>query len=191
MPRAIKKTNTITKSVENEVLNEDAVSTKDVLPDKKAVRKYTPEEAIPCESITSGELGMVGIKSNINYRWADRNDITDVEAQDLIAAIRSNSEYITKPYFIIRDEEFVEQHKQVKDIYENLYSYADLKDVLKLSASQMKSVIKTLPDGAKESVKSIAATMIQNGTLDSVNKIKILDELFDTKMMLMTDLYEA
>ena len=39
---------------------------------KTAKKKFASDEGIECVSITSGELGMIGIKSGINYRWADR-----------------------------------------------------------------------------------------------------------------------
>ena len=44
--------------------------------------------------------------------------------------------------------------------------------------------IKKLPKGAKEALKGIASTMIESHTLDSVHRIKALDEIFDTKMLL-------
>lgn len=152
-------------------------------------KKYNATDSIPCKSITAGELGMIGIKSGINYKWADRNDITEIEYQDLVAAIRQNDSYITKPYFIIEDKIFLEQFPQIKKIYDTIYSGKDLKDILKLNISEMRSTIITLPDGAKESLKNIASTQISTGQLDSVKKIKILDEIFGTQLMLLTGLF--
>ena len=48
----------------------------------------------------------------------------------------------------------------------------------------MKKSIASLPEGAKDSIKTIAATMVDNGTLDSVRKVKVLDEIFGTEMLL-------
>lgn len=151
--------------------------------------KFAETEPIECMSITAGTLGMIGIKSHINYRWAGRGDVTEVEYQDLVAAIRSGKRHITEPFFIIQNEEFIKQFPQLNKIYEAMYSLTDLKEVLNLSPANMKKVILSLPSGAKESVKNIASSAIANGTLDSVQKIKVLDEIFDTKFMLMTELY--
>ena len=41
----------------------------------------------------------------------------------------------------------------------------------------------SLPEGAKDSIKTIATTMVDNGTLDSIRRVKILDEIFDTEML--------
>lgn len=156
----------------------------------KKTKKYEATDGIPCRSITPGGLYMEGLKSHILYEWADNGDVTEVEYQDLVAAIRSNLSYIQKPYFIIEDEYIVSQFPQIVKIYDSMYSIKDLKDVLTtLSPKDMKATILTLPDGAKESVKHIASQMISNGTLDSVQKIKYLDEIFNTKLMLMTELF--
>jgi hypothetical protein len=71
-----------------------------------------------------------------------------------------------------------------------MYALNDLKGVIaNLDAESMKATILTLPSGARDSIKGIASTMISTGELDSVSKIKVLDEIFDTKLMLMTELF--
>ena len=158
---------------------------------KMQKKKFEATEPIECVSITSGELGMIGIKSGINYTWAGRGDVTEVEYQDLVSAIRSSKNHIYKPYFIIQNEEFLAEFPQVKKVYAAMYTIQDLKSVFNLSPAQMKNAINSLPEGAKESIKHIAADMIQRGTLDSVQKIRALDEIYDTKFMLMTQLFNA
>lgn len=172
-----------TKPVEDTIAIEPVVK-------KITPKKYEATDGIPCRSIVSGGLYMSGIKSRIMYEWADNGDVTEVEYQDLVAAIRSNVSYISKPYFIIEDKDIISQFPQLNKIYASMYSIKDLKDVLtELSPNKMKTTILSLPDGAKESIKNIASQMISNNTLDSVQKIKILDEIFDTKLMLMTELF--
>lgn len=164
-------------------------STKEVTSTIKK-RQFKDTDAIACISITAGQLGMIGIKSGINYTWAGRGDVTDVEYQDLVAAIRSGKKHINEPYFIIQDKEFLSQFPQVEKIYTSMYSFNDLKDVLRLKPDHMAKTIESLPNGARESIKNIASTMIVNGTLDSVKTIKKLDEIFNTNFMLMTELFE-
>jgi len=156
---------------------------------KPVEKTFEATDPIECVSITSGELGMIGIKSGINYKWAGRGDVTEVEYQDLVAAIRSGKKHIFAPFFIIIDKDFLSKWPNVEKTYASMYSIKDLTDVLKLDAASMKKTINNLPAGAKESIKNIASTMIAKGQLDSVQKIKILDEIFDTKFMLMTELF--
>lgn len=161
-----------------------------VAPKKVEKKKYALTDGIPCRSITQGGLYMHGIKSDIAYKWSNDGDVTEVEYQDLVAAVRSSVSYVMKPYFIIEDKEFVSQFPQLNQVYDSMYSIRDLRSViLDLSPNMMKSTILSLPDGAKESIKHMASEMISNGSLDSVKKIKILDEIFDTKFMLMTEMF--
>ena len=157
----MKKTTTKKETVATDELLEDVVETESaeesivekVTSKKAEKKKYALTDGIPCRSITQGGLYMHGIKSDIAYKWSNDGDVTEVEYQDLVAAVRSSVSYVMKPYFIIEDKEFV------------------------------------LPEGAKESIKHMASAMISNGSLDSVKKIKILDEIFDTKFMLMTEMF--
>ena len=192
MANTMKKTTKPATKVEVETTEEIAAETSKVVEEikNKEPKKYDATDGIPCRSITSGGLYMEGIKSHIVYEWSDNGDVTEVEYQDIIAAIRSNVSYINKPYFIIEDEDIIAQFPQLNKIYASMYSIKDLRDVLtETTPSVMKETILSLPDGAKESIKNIASQMISKGTLDSVQKIKILDEIFNTELMLMTGLF--
>lgn len=175
----------------NSVENTAEVKTETKKEVKKEKRKYEQSEGILCKSITSGGLYMPGLKSNILYTWIDSGDQIEVEYQDLLAAIRSNNSYVMRPFFVIEDGEFVSQFPQLKKLYDKLYSVGELKDVITdLSPADMKATILSLPQGAQDSIKHIASKMVSDGTLDSVRKIKILDEIFDTEMSVMTGLFD-
>lgn len=170
----IKETNeskTINEPVVNEVVVEE--------------RKFNPEDTIPCRSIVSGGLYIEGSRSHILYSWADCGDVEDVEYKDLIYLVRTRANAnIYSPRIIIEDEDFIAQNKSVKDFYDSMYDTSDLNQILLLPISQMKTEISKLPVGAKESIKGIAATMIDSHVLDSVQRIKALDEIFGTNMLL-------
>lgn len=151
-------------------------------------KKWNPSDPVNCVSITAGELGMIGIKSGINYRWAERGDVTEVEYQDVIAAIRSSTTFAMKPYFIIQEPDIVDEFSQIKKIYDKMYTKGDLEDIFRLPASEMKKAILELPEGAKETIKHIAATKLSNGTLDSIKKIRVIDEIFETELLSLTKL---
>lgn len=186
MAKSMTKTTT-SSTVDSNTISEEAVKETPT----KAVEKRTFKDTDPiqCMSITAGELGMIGLKTGINYRWFGRGEVIEIEYQDLVAAIRSGKKHITEPYFVIQDKDFLKQFPQVEQKYESMYSIKDLKDVLSLPPAQMKKVILSLPEGAQDSIKSIASTEISKGTLDSVQRIKTLDEIFDTKFLLMTELF--
>ena len=163
-----------------ESVKAEPVKTADVKEVKKEKKSYAPSDGIPCKSITNGGLYMPGLKSNILYSWVDAGDIVEVEYQDLQAAIRSNNGYVMNPLFVIEDEELVSQFPQLKK----------LEDVVtELSPGDMKATILSLPKGAQDAIKHLASKMVSDGRLDSVKKIKTLDEIFDTEMSIMTGLF--
>lgn len=193
MATAMKNKNTKVVKEDVKVQDETVTISETTEVEEKQVEKkkvYAENEGIPCKSITSGKLFMEGIKSKIVYRWTDNGDVVEVEYQDLLAAIRSNSPYVIKPFFVIEDNELVSRFPQLKRLYESMYSIKDLKDVLTtMSVGEMEKTILALPEGAKDSIKHLASKMISNGTLDSVQKIKCLDKIYDTEMMMMTGLF--
>ena len=173
--------------IEKEVKVEEPVVEKKVV--EKTPKKFEAMDGVLCRSIVSGVLVMEGIKSHNFYKWANTNDITEVEYQDLVSAVRSNTSYVYAPHFIIEDEDFLAQFPKVQEVYDSMYTTADLKDILKLPVATMMKEIETLPDGSKENLKSIAGKMILNGQLDSVQKIKALDEFYNTNFLVTTNLY--
>lgn len=162
-------------------VNNDSVETTEV---KVVKKKFKPTDMIPCVSITPGEMFYSGMKSDTLYTFAGIDDVVEIEFRDLDYAARSKDAMMYKPRFIVQDKDFVSLHDSLDKIYSSLHTAGDLKNILKLSPEKMKTAITSLPEGAKESVKTIAATMVDNGTLDSVKRVKLLDEVFGTEMFL-------
>lgn len=187
--KTMKRTRAV-PSVSADIVEKDAVVENTVANKKTVVKKqkktYAQNDGIMCTSITTGTLHMVGIKTGIVYTWADYGDSTEVEYADLVAAIRSSKSQVYLPNFVIDDDELIESYPMIKKLYENLNAVKELTEVFNLDVDKMKDVIVNLPDGAKESIKSMAAKMIQNHTLNNVLVIKTLDDIFDTQLILLT-----
>lgn len=166
---------------ENEVVETTEVVKKEP---KKAPRKYAPDDRITCRSLTYGELLLTGAKTKLMYSWANYNDTTEVEYQDLMALKSTKSSYLYRPRFIIEDEELIEQWgKEFIDIYKNVVDM-DVENIFRLPLAQFKSKLKKAPRGVQQAVKNIAGEMIVNGSLDSLAKIKAIDEILGTDLLL-------
>lgn len=151
---------------------------------KKAPRKYAPDDMITCRSLTYGELLLTGKKSHLLYSWANYGDTTEVEYQDLQALKSTRSSYLFKPRFIIEDEELVEQWgKEFIDMNKSIVD-VDVEDMFKLPINQFKSKLKKAPKGVQQAVKNIAGEKILNGSLDSLAKIKAIDDTLGTDLKL-------
>lgn len=188
-----------TEEVVSEAVDETPVSeaveeepVKKVAKPKVADKKtYSADDGIPCTSICVGELLLIGEKTGNKYDWVEQGDTVEVEYQDLVAWVRMNASCIKNPYFVVEDEDFLALYPNVKEVYGTMYSYRDLRKVISdLDAMSMKLTIQSLPKGAQDSIKAIASSMIRDGQLDSVSKIKMLDEIYGTDFMLLSGLYK-
>lgn len=148
---------------------------------KGTVNAYEKNDLIECRSVTSGLLVAEGAKTGIVYKWADYGDIESVEYQDLIFMLRSNKATVYNPRIIILDENIVKDFPALYEVYKKMYNYKDMSDILKLPLNEMRKVINELPPGVADALKGVASKMIENGNIDSIKRMKILDDIFNTE----------
>lgn len=151
----------------------------------KAESKFSDKDLIPCKSVTSGGLNFIGF-SGTKYRFEDYGMVEYIAYEDLRREAQSANptNYLFYPRFVVEDPEFVEEFPKLEEFYGNFYS-GDFENIINMPNNQMKETIEKLPKGCKECIKGMVATKIDNGSLDSVAKIKTLDEIFGTNMLLM------
>lgn len=149
-------------------------------------KTYAPTDLILTRSITTGYVNFMGAKTRTTYSWVDVGDTTEVEYQDLRAALLSRSPYLFDPIIVIEDEELLSQPewKTLDEFYKEHYSIDDLSQVMALDVSHMTKVLEELPVGARRSFANLAKTMMDRGTLDSIKKIEAIDKVLGTELML-------
>ena len=180
-----------TSLFEDEALFEEPTPVKEEAPKKFDLAEYENEkefkdtDKIPCVSITVGGLSMVGDKSGSFYHWMNMGDVVDVEYRDLVSAIRTHTKDIFEPRFIIQDDAFLAKYDTVQLRYGQLYTPADIERVLTMNPDQIREVLKKMPVGAQTAVKDLASRKVASGELDSVNRIKAIDEFFGTQLVLL------
>ena len=170
-------------ATKKETVTEEIKSTIESEP-KKAPRKFAPNDLIVCRSVTYGELLLSGVKSKLMYVWSNYGDTTEVEFQDLQALKSTRSSYLFRPRFVIEDEDLVEQwSKDFGTMYQDLVE-VDVDELFKLPIGKFKTALKKAPKGVQQAVKNIAGEKIMNGSLDSLAKIKAIDEILGTDLKL-------
>lgn len=152
---------------------------------QRTQRTYNPSDVIPCHSIVGGYVNFLGKKTGTVYSWYDNGDISNIEYQDLRAAMLSKSPYIFGPIIVVDDEELLElpEWKAVKELYEQMYSVDDLTKIFDLPVNQMADVVRQLPTGVKRTLITLAKTMVDDGRLESIKKIKTLDKELGTDLL--------
>lgn len=144
----------------------------------KTVKQYAQTDLITCRSVTAGWLGMPG-KSGQYYVFANAGDIQDVEYGDLFSLKTKHSSYLYDPLIVIEDEELLEnpRWKDIADFYnEKVYGMDDINEVLNLPIKSFEVAVKNIPKGLKRAMTVEVAKRIEDGTFDSLKKIKIIDE---------------
>ena len=182
---ATKNTNKVeeTEAVVEAKAKESTTTTKSA---PKKPRKFAMDDPITCRSVTYGELLLPGKKSQLLYSWANYGDVTEVEYQDLQALRSTRSAYLNAPYFVIENEELIEQWPELKKLYEKIAA-VDIDKMFDLPLNKFKTALRNLPAGFKDSIKNIASAKILDGTLDSISKIKAIDEVFNTDLKLLIE----
>lgn len=149
---------------------------------KKAPRQFNQTDLILCRSVTAGWLGLSG-KSGQYYVFENFGDECEIEYQDLFALKSRHSNYIYAPHFVIEDDELLENPRwtDVKKFYdEEVYTMEDVDMILNLPINEFKTALPQLPRGLAKSLQVKVADKIEDGTFDSINKIKFIDETFGT-----------
>lgn len=179
-----RKASTAKKPVEiEEVIDElevdDTASLEPEMVKTPAKKKHDATDGILCRSVTVGGLFMEGLNTKMLYSWLNYGDEIEVEYRDLVSAVRSHSVFLFAPYFMVDDEDFVEEFPELDKFYREKFTVKELTDILSMNEGEMEDAINLLPKGAKEQLINIISTQVADGTLDSVRKIKALERIFD------------
>ena len=161
-----------------EVVEQEVIET----PKKKEVRQFNQHDLILCRSVTAGWLGCSG-KSGQYYIFENFGDECEMEYQDLFALKQRRSPYLYAPLFVIEDEELLDNPRwtDIKEFYyEKVYTMDDINAILNTPIGKFEDTLKALPKGLAKSLQVEVAKRIENGAFDSLNKIKIIDDVFDT-----------
>ena len=169
---------------EPEVIEEPKVVAKPKVVEspQKAHRQFNQHDLILWRSVTEGWLGCGG-KSGQYYIFENFGDMCEVEYQDLFALKQRRSPYLYAPLFVIEDEELLENPRwaDIQKFYdEKVYTMEDINEVLNLPFSQFEDALKKLPKGLAKSVQVEVAKRIEDGSFDSLKKIKVVDAVFGT-----------
>lgn len=177
----------VVKEVEEvkEVVEEKAVPT-------KQPREFQKDDLIEVKSVFAGSCTLVGRRSGNVYVWETLGEIQYVEYQDLLAEITNRySQYIYEPLLLIEDEDVINKNPKLKDLYDTMIDVEDLEDsLLNDSVEDLRSILISLPSGLKETVKSVVSTLMQDGALYDVRKIRLLDDLYHTALSEQLSLYQ-
>lgn len=176
-----------TNSTEEEIEEIEAIEPVKA-PEQK--RKLKDGDYIMCRSVVGGGLN-INCRSRNHYEFRDYGSRSEIEYRDLVELVRKHSDHIFIPRIIIEDEDFLDEFPELKRFYTDQYTVTDFKEILKLEPDQMAKEITKLPEDVLDTVRSLAATMVGNGEIDSVRKVRTLTGIFGMDFNLLSELFGA
>ena len=173
----------ITEEVVDKVIEEKPVA-------KETKKEFGQEDGILCRSITEGLLKIPGEKSGMSYRFPEYGTEVEIEYRDLIAIVRSKVDYITHPYIVILDDDFINQNKVVKDFYDNNYPLEDLRRVLSEPVNTMIEIMKKLPKGAVACLRNMVATDVSLGRINEIDRLTALNNFYGIDFNITNEVFD-
>lgn len=182
MARQMKKVASNTANTNDSVTEDDVVNTND---SKKV--SFSDHDYILCHSIIAGGLH-INCRSGNFYYFKKYGSEQEIEYRDLVELIRKHSDHIFVPRIIIDDPDFVDQMPMVKNFYDSMYTVNDLREIIGLPEDDLRKAVAGMPNEIKSTMKSLAATMIDTGEIDSIKRVHLLTEVFDTDFVFLSEL---
>lgn len=146
-------------------------------------RRFQADDAIPCRSVTAGELIMIG-KSGTYYSWANAGHVIDVRYDDIVQLKFARSSQLYFPRFVIEDEDLLADVRfaDIKALYDKMYS-ADIEEIISLPNDKFIEVLSKAPNGLKNALKVTVATRFEEGTFDSLQKIQAVEQICGAEIL--------
>lgn len=168
--------------VVKEVVSEENKSVVNKEPTASRPKKtYSPDELIPCRSITPWRVIDTGVDKNsgVIYNWSGFGDIEYVTYRDLQYLKRRD--IIKNGMIVIEDEDLcMEWSRELGEYNKNLIGIEYPEELFELNDSEFESLLTNSSETYKEVVKYTAMNMIHNGNYPTVQKITIIDNVLGT-----------
>ena len=153
---------------------EEKVSTKPE-PTKRAKRiEIDRNEMIPCRSTVHGDLIYKSHRTRAKFIWEEFGTTLYLEMGELQDMNGSQRRYLHDGYIVVDDAEAAELLGLTK-IYEEVAHIHSLDDLFDKSAEELLVTLPKLPVGMKSTLATKARELIEDGTLDSINKIRAIE----------------
>ena len=146
---------------------------------KKTVRRKISDidrsELVPCRSLVEGLLVYKSARTGMRYVWEEFGSVEFIEYGELVTMRSSSPRFLRDCWIAVEDEDVAEALGLAKE-YASASEVMDLDSFFDKKASELEEVVPNLPKGIKDTIATKARKMVEDGSLDSRNKIRVLEE---------------
>lgn len=169
-----KKSAPASKQEEENVLVKNEVVTKE----EPAKPELTTEDYVVVRNGYQGRLVYISQRTNEEFVWDAFGDEQEMQLRELKNAKSSNKGFFEKNWFMFDDPEVI-QFLGLSGMYKNAIPVDDFDTIFFGTEEEVKEKLLSLPSGQKASVRYRAKELIDNGKVDSLKVIKVIEEVLN------------
>ena len=145
----------------------------------KQIKKFAPDDLIPCKSIVPWYLETIGIDRMTTYKWPNYGDIEYVAYRDLQSWRRKP--VVKDAMILIEDPDICEQWKHdLGNMYQKYLNVDYPEEFFEVSDERFEKTLRESSDVFKELIKYTAIDMIRNENYPTLQKLTIIDNVLGT-----------
>ena len=149
--------------------------------DKK--RKVNKDDEVVCKNITNGTLVYVSKKTGAVWEMEGYGATEIFDVAELVTMKASYSRILTEPWMVIEDDDVID-YLGLRNIYDKIsVPLTEIDSFFDKPVTKMEKALAVAPNGIKTLIASRAITLINEGKLDSVSKIKLIEKTLNIELL--------
>ena len=182
------------KPIENQKVKEiEEIIVKDVTPMKKKI-KFSDDTLISVKSNVFGTLIYINHKTGDEVRWDNFGETQTLSVGDLRAMKAKQLAFYKENWIVFEGiEDSSEEYEdidvqdiydvlQVSQYYKDYLCPNDLNEVFNWTTTEMRNKIPRMTKSVREAIAIRANELITEGILDSMSKVKTLEEILNCQL---------
>lgn len=168
-------------TVSTEVKKVSATKAKTVAA-KRAKPQFELTDSVLIRNGFHGPLIIELPKSGYTIKLQEFGDEDYVEIADLRTLRNSHPKFFKKNWILFDDPDVID-YLHVNEYYKNVLTNEEIEELFDLPEEVMTKELRKLSDGQRSTAMYAAMEKIGDGALDSIGKIKALEDIFGCKLM--------
>ena len=145
-------------------------------------RRITPNTYVVVKNGFDGVLVYKNKRTGEVFIWNELGDELDIQVSDLKTAKSSSKKFFENNWFVFDDEDII-KYLGVERYYENALDIDDVEDFLNKPEEEVTSRIKNMSNGQKKTLSYRVKAMVNEGEIDSVKTITMLEEQLGVRLL--------
>ena len=156
-----------------------------VRPKKAEIRDFDPNTRVEVKSNFYGTLFYQSSVTGTVVEWSNYGDVNIMTLAELKNMRNSQRRFFVDNWVTIIGEDAQEilEWLQIDKYYGEYSDIGDIDEVFDWTPAKIKSEVSKMPSGLKNSIALKAYDMIEGGELDSINKIRAIEEATGCDLM--------